>query len=404
MPIGFISELVDAFNSANFNAATAVNGIVYIATSEPRLRSYDMNTLLQGVSSTTAPANTPSGVAIGTLATGASATAVVVSSTNNQYDLINTATGVRTQITTNAVPTRYSANNQQVAAVPSLGVACVTQTASGGVRLINIGAGTAALQTISGMAGEAPTCVITRSPSSTFILGSSNSIVREITTNGVVINLVALPPLLLFNSTPQPQAITGLAAYNQYVVAATDRGMMYCIDWDTGQITDAMLCPQSTNSTCLSNSLNGVFILPSGTTPNVSGSTLTEIWFGTGKFITQDIFIGEGSFINFAAVIDAQTSRILEFNTTNNTVKARLFSLTSTEKKLVDTRIQYPLGTDISGRIVRIRDAGVGSAKVELDATIPSSLTSLTATEDHNYIEIALTLSPSGWDVREFKT
>jgi len=402
--LNYAADLPD-ISTSNLTAVTTFNGVAYICTSEPRMRSYDLTSFAPGVSSTTNPASSPSGIAIITLATSVSSagTAVIVSSSNTQYDFVNLSTGTRTQTTTNAVATRYSSNNQQVASIPSLGLAIATQAASGGVRLINGNSQTASLLTITGMTNEVPTSVIARTPSSTFLVGSSLGIVREITTAGVVINSVAIPQSPSVGT--QLQAITGLANYGKYVVAVSDHGMMYCINWDNGQITDALICGQSTNSMSLSNSVSGTVILPAAQSPPTAGGTLTEVWFETGKFVIQDIFVEENTQLTFAAAIDPVANKVVRL-ATSTILKARVFNISPMNKTLVDTRIQFPLGTDIPGRIIRLRDTGIGSAWVELDTTIGASLSSLQATEDKNYIEIALTSNPQpvGWDIREFKS
>lgn len=400
--IRFIAELPDTINNT-YNAVCAYNGVAFLATAEPRMRSWDLLTLAQGASSTTATGGTPSGIAIVSIVSGASAIAMVVSSNANQYDFVHTVTGVRTQVTTNAVPTKYGFNNQQLATIPSQGLACITQVASGGVRLCNYNTSTVTSVTLSGMTNAAPSCVMTRNASSsnTFLVGTTDGNIKEITSSGTLLATVSLP------SAPttgvQQQIVTGLASYNNYVVAATERGMIYCLDWTTGLVTDTMIAGAGNTNLSLSNSVSGIFFTPSGQQGSSSGQTVTEVWFETGELVIQDTFVEESSFTSYAVAFDPIVNRLIRL-TTVSTLKGRVFAVSPTNKVNVDTRIQQPLGTDIAGRIIRLRDVGVGTAAVELDTTITPALTPLISTEDHNYIEIALSTSPSGsWDVREFK-
>lgn len=402
MAIRLISELQDVTNSI-YNAVCVYNGIAFVCTNEPKMRSWDLVTLAQGASSTTNPASSPSGISIVSIVSGASAIAMIVSSGSNQYDFVHTVTGARTQITTNATPTKYGYNNQQLATMPTLGIACITQVASGGVKICNYNSSTVITVSVSGMANASPSCVLTRSASTnnTFLVGTTDGSIKEITSSGTLLATASLP--LTPATGVQQQIVTGLASWNDYVVAATDRGMLYCLDWTTGLVVDAMVAGAGTTNLSLSNSVSGTFIIPSGNQGSSSGQTLTEVWFDAGRFAVQDVFVEEGSFISYGVAIDPSINRVIRLSTTA-TQRARVFAITPMNRVNVDTRIQQPLGTDIEGRIIRIRDAGVGSAVIELDTTITPALTPLISTEDHNYIEIALSTSPSGsWDVREYK-
>lgn len=405
MSLKIVAELPDSFSSTQFTAVTSASGNFYVTTTEPRVRGFSALTLNPVVSSTTSPGSSPSGIGIIN-----SASAIIVSSAVNQYDFMNLFTGARGSITTNAVPTNLSANNQQVACLPASSLAVVTQVASGGFRLINGNTFSASLVTVPGMTNEAVTSVILRSPSSTFLIGSTSGIVREVTTAGVVLQLANI------SSSPSIgenlQKICGLAAFGRYVVAVTDRGMMYCLDWDAaGTITDALMVGMNLGASptiSLSNSSSGVFILPSGAT-TTANETLTEIYINQGKFYISDIFIEESSTATFGSWIDPQTNRVLRLLQSSTTQKGRLFELSSTMPVNVSTRIQYPLGVDVAGTILRIRDCGVGSAQVESINSIGASVANLAATDDQNYIEIALytdltTFPPTlTWDIREFE-
>lgn len=402
MTIRIVAELPDSFNSSQFTAVTSASGNFYLTTTEPRVRGFNAVTLSQVVSSTTTPAASPSGIGIIT-----NASAIVVSSTNSQYDFMNLFTGARGSITSNASPTKLSNNNQQVACNTASGIAVVTQTASGGFKLVNGNSFTVTSVTVSGMSNEAPTCVILRSPSSTFIIGSDTGVIREVTTSGAVLQMVSVPVTPAIAPYRQ-QSICGLAAVGKYVVAVTSKGMMYCFDWDNpANITDSMVVGMGAGASptlSLSNSSSGVFIIPSGSTAT-SNNTLTEVYLNNGKFFVSDIFVEEIGTVTFGGHIDVQTNRLVRLLQSTSTQKGRLFEISPTNRVNVSTRIQYPLGTDVPGTILRIRDSGIGSAQVEVVSSIGATVVEIPATDGQGYIELA-EYDNSGslyWDIREFE-
>lgn len=396
MALEYISDLTEG--NFTIGGVTSGDGFFYLGCNDSTLRQYNYSTLALSASGTSG--FTSSGVALLTIATGASATVIACSNNTARYDVYVFPQGTRTGITSNAVTTKLLNNNQQIASNPALGTCIITQAASGGVRLVTTT--TATLVSIPGMTNEAANCVLSRTPSSTWILGGDLGTVREINSAGAVLQSVPLPATTSASGN-QFQAVVGLAAYDKYVVAATDRGTIFCIDWDAGAVVDRMMCAHGTNNLSLSNSVSGTFLLPSGNAPT-SNYTLTEVYFGSGKFSIQDVFVEESGISTFGASIDIATNRAVRVSS-SSAFKARMFNITPANRVGVDTRIQYPLGTDIPGTIVRFRDAGIGKAIIESITSIGASVTSIPATEDVGYIEVALTSSPSGgWDVREFKS
>jgi hypothetical protein len=140
--------------------------------------------------------------------------------------------------------------------------------------------------------------------------------------------------------------------------------------------------------------------------PAGSYSDIHQIYFEKGAISFASSFNNEIALgYNQVGLDRVNNIAFIMANTTTANYQLRTFDVTPNNKVTVPTAIQRLVGPSfiyIGGRIIRLRDDGIGKALVELDTTIGAAQTDLTATEDHRYIELTLTSGPSEWDVREF--
>jgi hypothetical protein len=139
---------------------------------------------------------------------------------------------------------------------------------------------------------------------------------------------------------------------------------------------------------------------------------ITEINFGSyGQNIAVDetFFNNSNVAITTCGTLGLYGLAYAAFNTGNG-IQLRIFNYGSFTYNNVPARMQNPIGNDVAGRIIRIRDNGPGSAAVEVDQTIPPGATNVTAQQGKNYIELEVygnivNGNPpyTGWGIREMQ-
>lgn len=394
-----IGDIYDANQSA-INDVVGYDGVVYTATTQPAFRSYTASTLAPLVSGSGIVSN-PSGIAIVN-----ASSAIIVSSTASQIDWVQLSTGARAGVTSGAAATFYATAGGQIDVNRSTGYALATKSTTGSVTLINTLSFTCSSMPVTSLSGRNATCV--RTKDSNFLIGTSDNKVHELSIAGSLIKSLTLP------STPQVQALTSLRVasmsyYNGYLLVSNTAGVLYLYDWSqaTPQLLDSYFRANwdLTNCTVLSSSVSGTCYMTS-IPSNSQGinQPLIEIYFEKGEILCQDVYFNNrvsgyrGNWIdpvqNYAGCFSSDTS---------SGTPLRVFEVSGNNKVTVSTRVQDPISVDISARIIRIRDNGLGRKIVETDTSIPSAVTNVTATDNTSYIEIALATSPDRWGVRRFK-
>lgn len=391
-------------NNSGVRDAICSDGRMYSVSVQPAFRVYDLNTLVP-LASTGLTNSNPSGVAL-----ISSASAVVVSSAGTANCEFVNLTGLnRSNITTNAGTTMYSAYGQQIAANPATKYGIATKSTTGSVTLINGNTFALSSLTPSGsvLSGQNATCVAVKDDN--FLIGTTNNMVHEIDTSGTVIKSVTLP------STPQVAALTNLRAghlsyYNNLLLVTNTAGLVYLYDWS--QSTPALLDRQYgsvwdlNQVQCLTPSVSGVtYTVPAGTTAYANYNLMELCPMGSSIAMTDNYVFGTtGSLDVICGSLDAQTGKLVMYTTQTSAGPAYfVYQTTPPGPVNIPTRIQDPVTVDVPGRIIRIRDGGIGRTVVDLDTTIGAAQTDLVANNGSNYIEIALTTSPSKFDVRQFR-
>lgn len=391
-------------NNSGVRDVVCSNGRMYSVTLQPAFRVYDLNTLTQ-LASTGLTNSNASGVAL----IDASSAVVVSSAGTPNAEFVNLTGLNRSNITTNAGATMYAAMGQQIAANPSTKFAVATKSTTGSVTLINGTNFTCTSLTPSGsvLSGQNATCVAVKD--SNFLIGTTDNKVHEINTSGTVIKSVTLP------STPQVAALTNLRAghlsyYNNLLMVSNTAGMIYLYDWS--QSTPALLdrqygaCWEANQVQCLTPSVSGItYTAPAGATTYANFNLMEMCPMGSSIAVTGSYVFGvTGSLDVICGSLDALTGKLVMYTTQTSAGPAYFIYQTPSPGIVnVPTRIQDPVTVDVPGRIIRIRDGGIGQSMIESDGSIGAAQTDIPAMNGRNYIEIALTTSPNKFDVRQFQ-
>lgn len=399
MLTSLIGDIYDQ-NQSRINDAVVYDGMIYTVTAQPAYRTYNCLTLAPSASGT-GVVSSPSGIALVN-----AGSAVVVSFASNQVDWVQLSTGARTGVTSGAATTFYNTAGQQVAANRSTGYALATKSTTGSVTLINALAFTCSSMTVTPLSGQNATCVIVKD--SNFLIGTTDHKVHEVSIAGSLVKSLTIP------STPQAAAPTSLRVasmsyYNGYLLVANTAGVVFLYDWSQSTPTLLGSFAKSAwdlnNNVTLSQSVSGSCIIANfGTMAQGQVQGIGEIYFEKGQIVSQDLlFTNRVAGYTGCSLDPIQNFAIVITSDTTSGSPLRVLRVSGNNKVNVTTRIQDPVNVDISGRIIRIRNGGIGRKVVEVDTTIPSAETNVSATENMQYIEIALTTSPNKWGVREFK-
>lgn len=369
-------------------------------TSTPDFRKYDIYTLNQSNTSLTV-LSTPSGICLAT-----AATAVITSSGVAQVDLIDINTNARTNISSGSVTTYTNSSGQQVDAQPSTGMAVSTRNSNGSVQVINANTGTATTVSPSGLSGAQASCILARPATSSFLCGTNNGKVIEIDTGGSTYKTITLPTTPNVGTAPV-QVVSGLAMSGDRLAVVTHFGILYIYQYSTSTLIYSGIVnggDSTSQMSTLARSSSGTTLIGHGETPSFVPTAITEMFFDATQPNFESTFYNELNGSIPAVGMDPTTNITwLVFNSTGNFITLRTFNGPSVNKVSDTTRIQSS-GVDVTGRILRIRDAGIGRSCIELDNNVTAGVNSLTVTDNTNYIELALTSAPEKGDIRGVTT
>ena len=249
-----------------------------------------------------------------------------------------------------------------------------------------------------------------------FLLGTDLGNIYEVDSSGNLQAGYSLPRTPNNGTSPTSYGISAIQYSNGQVLASTTRGSIYTIQYSASSILGNgefvggdVLFPTDTSVLSFSNTVSGCCI---GNMPGYSNAgsykPMPVFWFGNTKPAIVDNFFTE----NTSNIIYSSISPGCEWfvaacsATTNGVFRVKVFRfLEPFDYEQVSTRIQYPIGVDISGNILRIRDRGVGNAFIDVDTNVGAGVSVLPAARWNNYIELALDGAASSierWDVRQF--
>jgi hypothetical protein len=346
----------------------------------------------------------PAGIAL-----YAAGSAVINYSGTSKFDFVDLTTTYIATTSTNANPALTAFNAQQISANIITGYAVATHSTTGRYHIINCLTRSASSFTPSFLTGQAVNVVNTKD--NNFILGTSLGNVYEVDQAGNLISGYQLPRTKNNGITPLSYPVLSLVYAPSSVIVTTGRGTGYVLSLSASSISSEFLCqeadfPSVSTSACLSNVSSGAVVLGS---PAMLGYTqgIQEYALGSSAFSALDsTFMECNMAIKDIKIDPSGTLALIGTQDVNNlTFKVRSCNITPSSQVTVKTRAQYPVGVDITGTIIRIKDRGVGMSAIEVDQAITAGDNYPLACSNNDYIEVCLNglTGPSElWDVREF--
>ena len=399
--------MINSVQGLVYDSSTAPSDVVmddnniYYVTGQASFKKFDQATLTNTLN-VIASSFTGTGVALFN-----SSSAVMVFSSANTY-IINTSTGAFTNITTNAAATQRNNAMQQVATNQTTLLGIATKSTTGSVTLINALNSTCSSITVSTLSGVNATCVIPKTDSNNFLIGSSNGQVHEITTSGTVIKSLTLPVSNRYGGALTSFQVGSMAYYNNYLLVSDTGGIVRLYDWaGSPTLLDQYFCTawNFNQQIMLSNAASGTCYMTTPQANNLYNHAIHEVYFEKGEILVESCWTGMFNSTTLIGTAQNNSGKMAMISTGTTTPAAmRVFNTTSPAKVNVLTRAQEPVGLDVPARVIRIRDAGIGRTFCESDITIVAGASSYPCTADRNYIELALLTSPNKYDVREFKS
>jgi hypothetical protein len=381
----------DVFANTTFYGACASGNSICTVTAEPKFRKYNFLTLGLAASATL------TGSAPSDISFIAPASCIVGYSGSSQFDIIDINTQNVLHITTNAAAT-YQTSTQQVAANVNTNMALATRASQGQLTLV----GLATAQTLSPAALNTAyaRCICVRPDNGNWMVGTSNGKIFEINALGTVLNTITLP------TTPNISSPTinvyGISFSYPNVAAATDTGTVFVYNWITQTFLYKFMCSDGLPVLCAASS--GVTLLGKReNTGNNAGCPISEVYMEQTYPITEDIYFNETNSIVYSLNIENTLNYAVGCFGSSNLLQLRVWNMLPTSKTFVNTQIQNPPGTAVSGRIIRLRDNGIGTKVVEIDQSVTAGNNSVQCTNGRNYIEIGLNSGNTLFDIREFQ-
>ncbi len=256
--------------------------------------------------------------------------------------------------------------------------------------------------------------------STSFLFGTDEGTIIE-TQTGSALNTITLPTIPgRLSSGPSPVAKLAWDDTKKYLYVTCTDGTFYRYIYTGPSYGGGAVAPTlsgqwfmaapsgfTNDSMCISQiPYNGhLLVAPSYTNGSVNSPVMylsndTDPLMTIGRQDTTGLSdVGINSTANAGWFISS-----IGGSTNNYLLSFPLYDILTTG---VDTEAQNPVPTDIAARIIRIAYYGTAYAKVELDTTIPSSLTTINSKQSQDYYEIALIGTPGvneKYDARRFQT
>ena len=378
---------------------------IYTVTAQTGFHVFNQSTL-QNTLTIYASSLTGTGIAL----TSNSASSILTFNSGAVY-FVNNSTGNFSNITSGAVATYSSTAMQQVDIDPTTGIAIATSTNTGNVLSINTLTFVCSSLVISQLSGFNATCVTAKlDGTGNFLIGTTSGATYEINSVGGVVKTLASPATNKYGGALTSYGISSVSFYNGKALTLDRAGIIRLYDWT--QSTPALLdmyigtCWNLSQNSVLSRAASGTCFVTGPKASNLYTQAVTEIYFEQGEILVESQWLNFPSSTIMRGVVHSPISnKIAVVSTDTNSLYAmKVLNVLPTAKTLSTTRIQYPANTDVGGRVIRIRDAGIGRSIVETDVTLVAGATGLPSTVGRNYIELALITSPSNMvDIREFK-
>lgn len=379
--------------TTNFRGVTADDNYIYATLANNTFQKYDIKT--------GATVSGPSGILIvannSAITLITAATACVFSTNSSQVDYIDVNTGARTQVTSGATTLSTQLANQQVDSANGVALACRSTT--GGLLRATASGGLSNM-TVSSLSGVNATSILANSASGVWFVGTTDGRILTLDQFGNLVNTITLSKTPNI-ATPTNIKVTGLSFYDPYLICCTNLGNIYLFNYWSGLEMDRALSDieQGSNTfPSMCQSKHGFTTITSNIY-NVSNLTsVDQIYFGNGRILRTCIPI-ESSISMIGSLLTSD--KMIVWNADSGFFQLRIYNIDQFDVVSVDTEAQDPPGTQVSARIVRIMDNGIGKKSLFSDTNISAGTNSLPAIRNSNFIELAIK-SSSKWDIREF--
>ncbi len=377
---------------------------LYTVSTTKSLKKFSLSSFTQVGSSVTVGSSTPTGICL------LNGVCAVVVNQGAQVNYVELSTGYVTTRTTNALATANTVSTcgQQVATVGASAMA--TTSTLGKLQVITLNF----ISQISptSVSGALPTVVIakesTGAAANRWICGTNNGKVTELDSAGNVIKTILLPTTPNVGTAPS-QVVTGLSHYPPNLAVTTAYGLLYIYEYEssnllyTQRIVDGQGTSGSYAGTILCASVSGHTLLGHGRAGGQGEQSFTEIFFDAQNPV-YSWYKQVNSQRLISLHINPQSQKGFLTNSSPSDMGFRSYNISGISKTTEATECQNPPGVRVPGRIIRLRDQGIGQICVEADTNIPDTPTNVICSEGCNYIEIAI-IDDGGtdkWDIREF--
>lgn len=390
----FIAEL--AISTGNLNDSVGDgNGRLYAIDNQNKFRYYDLETLNE---TTFLGGKTLTGAA---RAVSLLSAASAVVGTSSSFELLELSTGY-SQTYAGGVAFPAAGRGQTLAGDTSLAIALGCTTAVSTLNKFTGSTFTATTISPASLSGIRGNCIINRAGSDTWLVGTSNGRVIEMDSSGTAVQTIILPTTPNTGSAPT-HIVTSLCLDGNTLYVATNIGFLFIYDYSSSTLIDQKMGFKSTSTTTdggylLAHPASGVtYSIPNITPTN--GAMVNQLTISASTSMIED-----QAFIHFVTskpnTIGYDYSVNVGWVLYNNVIKLFQSPIVSTTG--VQTEIQDPAGTAVAGRIVRLRDPGVGKAYVVSDQTVSAVETVIDSRQSGDYIEIALDSNGNNFGVRRF--
>lgn len=387
--------------TSSFRGVCSDSTTLYTASDASDYRTFDWNG--KQLNTTTALSATPEGICL------AAPGSAVINYTSARVSFVDTVNNVKTDVTTNALAA-FQSNlvGQQIAGNSTLKIAMATTSTNGKILKCDPTTQTLTQLSPSSLSGAQAACIINKSDTNTFLLGTNNGKIIEVDSSGNPLKTINLPNTP--NIAVPTIVVTGLSYYNDMLICVTAHGFMYVYKYSTSAILNQYPCSARASSApitpCLTDSASGTFLSLSTRQQATNTATLTECYVNlVGTVISTPIFTDAFASPAHGGIEPTLNKAFANFAGSSSLgVQLRLFKITPVSQINVSTKAQDPLGVDIGVRVIRIRIDDIGSACVELDQNISAGGQAIPATQNHTYLELALEAGGTEkWDIRTFK-
>lgn len=314
---------------------------------------------------------------------------VIVSSNN-----VNTPYHVN--LTTSVVTTlgaadfiRHALKFQQAAGNQTTGQYMAAGLTTGRLIRVDNSGPTASSINPANLTGRQIGTVIRKPGTNLWIVGTRNGRIVEIDFAGTSSNIIDLPTTPVTTGTAPTHDITSLALEGNELLVGTSNGTLWHVNYTTGLVKNAHLVARSLSAPSgifLSNVANGLVAMM---TNESSVNQVITMWDIGSLPITQvDHAFWNGALGQPLGLQLDSVGGVLYIHTGNDIRGINLKGHNSTN---IATRAQFPAGTDIAHRLVRLQRAGFGRLKVELDANQPIGEVQVAARlNEQEYIDLSL--------------